>query len=43
MTAHWRIKRTGEVMSVLVTRNPDLFRALIESHAGMEFLGFDDR
>lgn len=38
MIAIWRIKKTGEYMSVLVTANVPQFVAMIQSHKGLEFV-----
>ncbi len=38
--AHWKIRQTGEKMSVLVTKNPEAFRRRIESHTGLEWVGW---
>jgi hypothetical protein len=40
MIGSWRIKKTDEVMHVLVTANRDAFEVLINSHPGMTFLGW---
>lgn len=40
VVAYWRIRQTGEDMSVLVTANPEAFRRLIESQSGLEWDGW---
>jgi hypothetical protein len=41
MTAVWTIKKTGEVLKILVTKNPDLFEKLIASDDRMQFIGWE--
>jgi hypothetical protein len=41
MTAYWQIKTTGEVLSVLVTKNQKAFEKLINDHHQMVFLRWE--
>ena len=38
MVATWQIKNTGEILTVVVTKNFDAFRKLIDNHKQMKFI-----
>ena len=42
MVAIWKIKTTGEILTVVVTKNAKSFQQLINSHPQMEFIKWSD-
>ena len=40
MIAHWIIKHSGEKMQIEVVANYDRFKELIQSHPGLQWVGW---